>query len=71
MQIIKQYKILSVKNKEKLLSQIVKFEKDGWKCDQVWYICGWFFYSRYEALVTKELFTKLEMNVGPVTTKIV
>jgi hypothetical protein len=66
MQTVKQYKIISVRNKEKLLSQIIRFAKDGWKCDQVWYVSGWFS-SRYEALVTKELFTKLEMNVGPVS----
>jgi hypothetical protein len=66
MQTVKQYKIISVRNKEKLLSQIIRFAKDGWKCDQVWCVSGWFS-SRYEALVTKELFTKLEMNVGPVS----
>lgn len=67
MQIIKQYKIISVKNKEKLLSQIIKFGKDGWVCDKVWYVPKMFFRSSYEALMIKELFTKLEMNVGPIS----
>lgn len=64
--VVKQYKILSVKNKEKLLYQIMKFEKDGWKCVQVWYVFKWF-YPKYEALVIKEI--KLDFDVGPISTR--
>ena len=65
----KRYKIVSYSSKAHLLQKINELELDGWKCEQIWYAPRWF-NSRYEALITKELGIKINMDMGPITERV-